>query len=362
MSTLVQTTDASITAPVLAGTFPVPLPNIQPRGSLIITVPDFHCKFSASLTDITDIIDSTTVIVRAILDKHVNLTLTLTGRLAEGGAVFQVNQTSVQIKPAEELARADFVALTLNALLALARGVTLEIPDIGLDLKYLNFDLSLLEGSRLLQTRQTAYRLMVIERATGIQFVLPMHFSSDEMTRILFAYRAIVDRSFNWPFEVYRLPVWANQETLARLITMKQSSQITFRLPPENDTILGKSIHLGDVKVTVEDGCIDNFDKVKKELETFDNHQSEVVIRSLNGQAKFELPNAPRLPASPWDSNIQGLIDLESPLDARLVERYHALAAATLEGLTEEEKAAVTARVELDEEAFAIEDWNKEDS
>jgi hypothetical protein len=55
-------------------------------------------------------------------------------------------------------------------------------------------------------------------------------------------------------------------------------------------------------------------------------------------------------------------IDLESQLDAHLVERYHSLAAATLDDLTEEEKAAVTARPDLDEEAFLIEDWNREDT
>ncbi len=358
MSALIETT-TPITASVLAGAFPLPLPEIQPEASLIITVPDFHGRLSATLTDITSIIDSTLIIAKSILDQHVNLSLTLTGGLADGGTVFQVKQTSLQMELAKELARADFVASTLDALLALAGGVNLAIPEIGLDLKGLKFDKSLIEISRMLQTRQTAYRLMVIERTTGIRFALPPSFSGNEISNITFAYRAIFDRAFNWQFDTFPLRVPANQDTLNRIIAMNQSRSMTFSIAQDEITILGKSILLGDARVIVEDGFIENFDEVKKELERLDNHEVEVVIRSVNGQARIEMPDAPRLPDNAWDSNIQSLIDLESELDARLVERYHALAAATLEGLTEEEKAAVTIRPELDEEAFVIKDWNK---
>jgi len=85
------------------------------------------------------------------------------------------------------------------------------------------------------------------------------------------------------------------------------------------------------------------------------------LIRSLTNQALFELPEAPRLPLNPWDSRIQSLIDLERELDSRLIERYHALAASTLAGLSEEERARVTRRVELDEEAFLIDKADERD-
>ena len=55
------------------------------------------------------------------------------------------------------------------------------------------------------------------------------------------------------------------------------------------------------------------------------------------------------------------LVDLEPHLDSHLVERYHALAAATLSGLTEEEKAEVTTRPEFGE-AFLIADSEEEHS
>ena len=351
-------TTTPMTATVLAGAFPLPLPEFQPEASLIIAAQDFHCGFIATLIDITSVIDST-VIAKAILNQHINITLTLKGKLVEDRAIFQVKQTYIQPELAKEHARADFVASTFAAWLSLAKEVNLAIPEIGLDLKHLNFDTSLIEISRLLQTRQTAYRLMVIERVTGIQFALPKYFSVDEMSNILFTYYAIVDRSFNWQFESQSFQVRADQDGLNKIIAISESMSMTFPLLQEKTNILGKSILLGDVKVSIEDILIENFDEVKKELESLDNHEVEVVIRSVNGQARVETPDAPRLPDNAWDSNIQGLVDLESQLDARLVERYHALAAATLEGLTEEEKAAVITRPELDEEAFVIEDWNK---
>ena len=358
MTAVIDVEQYSLTAPVLSGLLSIPLPETNSQASLIIAAQDFRCGFTATLIDITSVIDST-VIAKAILDQHVNINLTLKGKLVEGGATFQVKQTYIQPKLAKEHARADFVASTFAAWLGLAKEVNLAIPEIGLDLKHLNFDTSLIEISRLLQTRQTAYRLMVIERATGTQFALPKYFSVDEMSNILFTYYAIIDRSFSWPFKFQPLQYRANKDTLDKLIAMSESHLMTFTIPQYKSTILGQSIFLGDAKVTVEGGFIEDFDEVKKELERLDNHEVEVVIRSVNGQARVETSYAPRLPDKAWDSNIQGLIDLEQQFDARLTERYHALAAATLEGLTDEDKAAVTTRPELDESAFIIEDWNK---
>jgi hypothetical protein len=199
---------------------------------------------------------------------------------------------------------------------------------------------------------------MVIEQATGVQFLLPSHFSGDQMTQIIFAYRAIVDRSFYWPFESYPLRVPSNEEWLNRIASMDQPAPISFTLEQEEAEVLGKPILLGKVRVNVEHGLIQNLDQVKLELARLDGHEVEVIIRSGSDSAEFELLESPRLPANPWDPSIQALVDLESELDARLVERYHSLAAATLSGLTEEERAAVTARPELDEVAFSMDDLN----
>lgn len=362
MIAVVDIEHPSFAATVSGATLPVPLPEVEHDIPMNIILPDFNCNFSASLADLTTLIDSTKMIAKAVLDKHVNMTLTLTGKLVEDNTVFQIKETALLIKPTKELARADFIASTLNALLALGREVRLQIPDLALDLDKLSFDLSLLEASRLLQTRQTAYRLMVIEQATGIEFLLPPYFSGDEMSSIIYTYRAIIDRSFDWPFESYPLRIPANEEWFNRITAMNQPISITYTLEQEGIMILGKPILLGDVRVTIEDAVIQNRDQVKEQLAQLDGHEIEIIIQSAKGQARFELPDAPRLPDRPWDSNIRALIDLESQLDNRLCEGYNALAAATLAGLTEEEKAQITARPELDEEAFLIEGWNREDS
>jgi hypothetical protein len=79
-------------------------------------------------------------------------------------------------------------------------------------------------------------------------------------------------------------------------------------------------------------------------------------VSSRSGLGLYETPEAPRLPESAWDSKLEALASLEEALDEELIERYSALAAATLSGATEEEKALMTARPELDVDAFSTED------
>jgi hypothetical protein len=357
MTAALDIPETSFLVPVLLGAFNVPLSESVTEASLEIMVPEVNYRLGVTLMEITFVTDASSLIAQTVIDGDVEMALAFSGKRIENGAVFQVQQASVQIRPLEDRARAEFMESTLNALLALAEEVRLAIPEIDLDLK-LRFNLPLLNISRLLQARQTAYRLMVIEAATGNQFSLPPHFSPNDMSAIIFAFLAITERSFDWQFDTYMLPFRANDAGLNQLMQVHQSA--TFTINQEEVPVLDKSVLLGDARVTVADAIIENFDQVKKALEKLDDTLVQVVIRSATGRATFELTHAPHLPDNPWPANIQTLVELESQLDTRLVSRYHALAASTLEGLTVEEKAAVTTRPELDEEAFAIEDWDKE--
>ena len=80
-----------------------------------------------------------------------------------------------------------------------------------------------------------------------------------------------------------------------------------------------------------------------------------VKVRSRIGLAHYNLREAPLLPANVWNEDLQMLISMEGQLDSALVERYNDLAAASLAGLSEHEKAEITARPEIGE-AFLIED------
>jgi hypothetical protein len=330
-------------------------------GTLLqIAFPDFHFQLAAPLTSAR--FQGNSLIHEASVDNDTRVVLTLTGSLVEDSNEFALEQTFLKMAVAEARARAGFVAATLTAMIGLAGEVDLRIPGMKPDLK-LSFDVPLSEISRMLHHRQVAYRLMVIERATGMQFLLPPIITDHEEEVIAFIYRAIVDRSFIWPSQIAQVSVPATKEWLCRL-TLAQLADIPipYSIPsqPISETLLGQPIFLGHGTVIIEDGIIQQADDVRRELEREDGHPVKVVIRSLGGQIRYELPEAPRLPNTPWDSKIQALIDLESQLDARLADRYHALAAATLADLTEEEKKAVTARPELEEDAFLIDDSDGE--
>ena len=77
--------------------------------------------------------------------------------------------------------------------------------------------------------------------------------------------------------------------------------------------------------------------------------EEDYKIRSLSGQDRYEFTEIAYSSRVSWEPKVQALIDLEPYLDMAIIERYHALAAATLAGLTEEEKKEVTTFPDLDE-------------
>ncbi len=341
------------TAIVPAGALPISLPEQDSEVLSHIAIPDFQFDLPTSFKDFTPDIEPGKIIARGTIDTGVTATLILTGSVLEGGINFQPGQFSFHLEVVEQRARAHFIASTLMAMLGLAGEMDLQIPELEVSQK-LFFNMPLSEISLMLQSRQWAYRLMVIERATGKEFHLTPSISEAELSKITFVYRAIVDRSFVWPLETISIPVPATQEKLALLPSDGRPRR--YQSSPEklDEVILGQSLSLGYSTTLIEDMIFQNPDEVRRELAADDGHLVEIMIRSLSGQVKYEFPEAPRLPDEPWDERIQQFINLEAQLDASIVERYHALAAATLAGLTEEEKKEVTARPELDEGAFLI--------
>ncbi|MCI0490526.1 MAG: hypothetical protein L0229_28370 [Blastocatellia bacterium] len=351
--------DSEIGATVFAEAMPFPLPQPAPETFLQMDFPDFNFRLEAPIIDFQSASKDGKVTARVAIDADVSLRLSLTGKLIEDGSKFRMEQVFISIELADQKARAEFIASTLWAMLSLDEKASLQIPQIRLDVNS-HFELPLLEISNLLRNRQTAYRLMVIERATSVKFRLPNNYSGSEIEAISYIFHAIVDRSFVWPIDTVTVYVPATQEHLAKLPFDDGPTRQMLGPIPGMKNILGHSISLGNEELLIEDMIIGNADRVRGELACNDGHQVEMVIRSLSGQAIVKLPEAPQLPDEPWDPKTQALIDLESKLDACLVERYNALAAATLADLTEEEKAEVTARPELDFEAFLMDDTDGE--
>lgn len=363
MSALLDIESSAVVPAVLPGIARVTLPEYTPKVLsgrmcfpaaslesvfLRVFIPDFNFGIDATVVQMRQDKDAGQIFIRVAIDPNVEANIEFAGRLTEHESSFEIAQVSFRLAPTKDCARDDFVASTLNAALALSQRVHFQMPEAGLDLA-LGFDLPLIEISRLLQSRQTSHRLMTIERATGIRFDLPQGgFSGTDIAAIIFVYRAIADRAFNDHLTT-GLPkvVEANEEGAKRLKSLQESAVITFGPEDMCKGLLGVEIPLGRMTVKIQDPYIEDLDRVRDEVAQGDGHPVTVLFRSATNQALFELPDAPRLPSNPWEERIQALIDLERELDSRLIERYHALAAGSLAGLTDEERKRVTTRPQL---------------
>lgn len=348
MSTLIATNSASIAASFVAEALPFPFPEGLPDTELCMDFADFGCKLVASITDLQLTRESDAVNLRANFDNEAIIELTFSGGLCND--FFRIDEISIEIEAVDSGPRAEFTATTLDALIGLSHESALRIPAIGLDIRQ-SFDVSLKRVSQSLRNRETAYRLMAIEAATGLKFLIPQTYSRDDADTISYIYHAIVDQSFVWPIGAQ--PGWipATQEHLARF----PLDEIPTRQALETrvvKTLFGQVIEIGDVELLIDDAVFENVAAVRSELASNDGHRVEATLRSLSDTGRVVAKNAPRLPEVVWDSSIQALIDVGPGLDACLAERLSALAASTLADLTEYEKREVTARADLDVEAF----------
>ncbi|MGI8565953.1 MAG: hypothetical protein ACR2LZ_05660 [Pyrinomonadaceae bacterium] len=358
MSTIVASRELSTTASIIVGGLTVPLPQITQPVVLQIAIRDFQIHLEMPLEDVISNMSAGKVLLRATVDEEVAVVLTIAGRLVEDQ--FQIEGVYFNTEAPFESARASFVASTLHAMFSLSKQMNLRVPELEISLD-LEFSRPLLDVSHMLRRRQLEYRIMLIERATGYKFMLPSDLTAEQVHDVTLIYHAIVHRTFMWPVNSLTIFPPATDEWLNCLIDLDRDASFTRGPGPRSEMLFGVKIALGDEILTIEDKIIEDFDKVQKELARNDGHNVAVVIRSLSGQGRYDFPNAPRLSDSLWEPMIQMLVDLESHLDARLVERYHALAAATLSGLTEEEKVEVTTRPEFGE-AFLIADSEGESS
>jgi hypothetical protein len=358
MSTVVLENQGSVAAEIIsvlsAGVIVAPPKNLF----LEISVPslgDGH--FRLELTDLDDSeIEEGRLVLKARIDTNTRIIVTLLGESATDG--FQTNSISVRFENSERTAESNFRGATLRAALSLAAQTRLALPGLNLDL-WFRLNEPLREISEMLKLRQTMYRLMVIERATRRHFEIPSFISGEDMKAISPLYHAITERTFGWPLEsVQTVNYAASKDVADSLEEWNQSS--SFASPSfQHQSLFGIEVPLGEGTITIIDNHIENFEQVVNELRSDDGHPVAVRIRSRIGLAHYNFPDAPRLPENAWNADLQMLIDMDEQLDAALMERYNALAAATLEGLTDEQKAEITARPEIGE-AFLIDDASME--
>jgi hypothetical protein len=323
---------------------------------LTIGIPDFQLKEDLPIVDMDFSQEEGFCEFKLLLvpDAILNIKLDIEPNQEEDA--FKIKQISISHELLANRALPEFVALTFRALFSLANVVSIYIPDANLSIST-SFDYPLKEISRMLQNRQLAYRVMVIEKALGVDIDLPPNdISGEEVGTIAYAYHSIIDRVYIWTHVPEQYPASATQEILSGFPKCKEVSHYELAQNRIIKRLFDKDLDLGYQKAIIENAVIENYEEAKQELEKLDGHIVSVLIRSLNGLIKVESIDTPRLPENPWEPRIQQLIDLDSQLDAEMVRRYCELAAATLDGLSEEEKIAVTTRTEIDEDAFSIEE------
>ncbi len=352
MSTAVLESNLLTAENVLSGVFSIPLPQVEQGLSLCFDVPAFQLQLTIPITEVESDMIAGRVMFRAKLEDDVVLALTGTGTFNSEADNFKIEQVDLQMEQLTETARADFIISTIRAALILAGDVYVRIPSIQLDVT-LRFDEPLLDSSQMLRRRQIDYRIMVIERTVGYEFHLPSDISGDEVRDITLAYYAIVDGSFVWPIDSIKIFFPATRESADMLARLRQETSIPIGPDPFSLKLFGRQIVLGQRGIIIQDAVIENLETAQNEISKNDGHVVPVLIRSTSGQAKYDFFAIPKPPAVMWDANVQKMVELESQLDVALVNRYHALATATLAGLTEEQKKEVTTFPDLDE-AFIV--------
>lgn len=334
---------------------PFQFSNVEP--SLQILIPDFHFEINLPIIDVVFIEEQNVCEVRMRLIDEVYLIVRLSGEVNEYEGkilVREIGQFIIENKLTNH-ALQSFVALTFIAMVSLTSEVLLKISATTNRL-HASFAHSLKEISWMLQSRQITHRIMVIEKALKIELPMPsLRISGEDVVNISYSYRSIIERSFDWGQPLTQYPLPAIQDVLSGFPKTQEISPLEFPRAKVVEQIFGKDINLGYQKAVIENAVFENYEEAKQELKKLDGHIVNILIRSLNGAIKIESIDTPRLPKNAWSEQIQQLIDLDLPLSNELAKRYCELAAATLDGLSEEEKKAVMTRTEIDEDAFLFE-------
>jgi hypothetical protein len=340
----------------VVGEIPFVMPSAQTEIFLKLFISDFNSEFHLLLVGIDFSREQSVCELKTALVDGAFLVIRLNGKLDEDKNTFRIKQVSIGHELTSNRALPKFVALTFGAMLPLANAVTLKMPEIGLNLTT-TFEFPLKELSRILQNRQLAYRVMVIEKALGIEFKLPSDYiGGEEVETIAYAYHTIVEREFDWPCNSMGYIIVANQESQSWLPPSEKLPPTEFPPMPTHKKLFDHDLYLGQSIARLEESIIENYDDVKQKLSFLDGHLVNLVIRPLDGRVRIETLDAPRLPDNPWEPRIQQLIDLDSQLDAEMVRRFNELVASTLDGLSEEMKIAVTTTPEIDDMFFSFED------
>lgn len=353
MHTAASATQSEITAYAPAISPDSPLLELASETAVEFAFSDLDYCFSAPVTEISATADRRRILVKVAVDDTVNLVCGMKVKWGENGGKPRFDdEVSLHFESARQGAREAFVVSLLQALFWLGGKAHLRLPAFQTDAE-LSITPPLGEIGPAMRRQMMAHRSMLIERAYDLQFTMPQKLSRAEEDQITFAYHAIADRSFDWSFYQGAFPFRADEQTRDLLSQASQSGVFKFELATFDHEILGERLALGRAMVALENASLVNAEEINREFERLDGHEFEAVIRTMKGAIEYEFPDAPQMDDAGWGKRIEDFIGLDSPLGERHFQMVNSFAAASLPPhLSEEEKDALTAPMELDEEAF----------
>jgi hypothetical protein len=244
-----------------------------------------------------------------------------------------------------------FVLNTFLAILCLSSRIKVEIPVVDY---YFGVSVPspLNNISEILQKRQLAYRLMVIEKAFKVKLPFPHFIDGRDVENIVYCYHSVIDRNFEWSCPHSIIPWLATPMYLSLLPENDVPFPMQYGPEPFGKDILGYRINLGLQTAKIEAYILDNFDDVKKKLSKLDGNEVLVQARSKSGVMQIESITTPTLPKNAFSKDIQKLIDLEEKFDSMYFDKYLNSFSNAFENLTDDQIQAVTERPPLEDNAF----------
>lgn len=318
-----------------------------------ISFSDFAEVFSFEIVDIAGDEFSGQIIFNLEREDRFFVHLKLNGFWElENEPKFQLTDVDWSFEEKENNPTSAFVLNTFIATLCLSNKVKVEIPTIDYWFE-VSVPSPLNKISEILQNRQLAYRLMVIEKAFQTSLPFPKRFiAGEEVENIAFCYHAIADRQFEWSCESFTLLPNATEDNLKYLPAENTPYHLSFPSLNEIRVIFNQQLLLGQFLIDIEKAVIENYEEVRNCFAKLNGQMVKVIIKPLNGKINYTSLNAPALAKNAWKSELQKLINLDEKLNSVFLDRYFKLAASTLEGLSDEQTDLITERPKLSIKGF----------
>jgi len=316
---------------------------------LKIEFADFDYKFDFEIIDIKGEISESEIILYLKLDDNILKAILSGNRKANEG--LYINNFGFKVQAQGETPISVFLLKTLWIMLGLSKQIKISIPVFN-QKATISYETNLNEISELLQIRQLAYRLMVIEKAFKIKLPFPRFIDGIEVENIAFCYHSAIDRKFKWFCPPAIVPWFATSMYLSLLPDKNVPFSMQYGPEPFEKTIFGYSINLGLQLAKIEAYVIDNFDEVKKKLSKLDESEVLVQAHSKSGVMQIESITTPTLPKNAFSKDTQKLVDLDKVFDSKYFDKYLNSFSNAFENLTEEQSQAITERPTLEDNAF----------